>query len=101
MRVLIRDNFTCQQCGTQERTLAHHIKQERVYPQLALETDYGVTLCRECHNPIPKQLALFRWIPRSRRWSESRRIEPTKRTQRIHATIVANRHFESVPIGAE
>jgi len=65
--VLQRDNYTCRQCGATDDIEAHHIKQKSLYPELALETDNGVTLCPKCHNIVPVVInhptGGVRWFP--------------------------------------
>lgn len=54
--VLERDNFTCQRCGLASTegasVAAHHIKAFKDNPELRLDLDNGVTLCRNCHYEI-------------------------------------------------
>lgn len=58
--VLLRDDFTCQECGLvngqwikaeKKKVLVHadHIKQFAEYPELRLELSNGRTLCVDCH----------------------------------------------------
>ena len=53
-QVLSRDSYICQDCERQCRKsekglAAHHIKPYAKYPELRLDVDNGVTLCRKCH----------------------------------------------------
>lgn len=52
--ILQRDQYICQKCHKQckkyEKGLAaHHIKEYAKYPELRLDINNGITLCRECH----------------------------------------------------
>jgi len=54
--VFVRDYFTCQICQKVGGYLqAHHIKSWAKYPKLRYEVSNGITLCKECHNLIPKR----------------------------------------------
>lgn len=59
-KVLSRDGYRCQLCGSQEgRLVAHHIKAKKQYPKKALDTNNGTTLCCKCHSQMPTQWSLF------------------------------------------
>lgn len=48
--VFIRDSFTCCMCHSTGGNLnAHHIKKFSDYPELRLDINNGVTLCKSCH----------------------------------------------------
>jgi len=47
--VLERDHYTCQDCGSNEGILAHHIKAVIDYPEAIFDLDNGLTLCTKCH----------------------------------------------------
>ncbi len=54
--VFLRDNFTCQMCNHSGGYLhAHHINNFADFPELRLNTDNGVTLCKKCHTSFHKQ----------------------------------------------
>ena len=44
-----RDNFQCKICGNNKDLNAHHIYPIGYFPDLILEINNGITLCKECH----------------------------------------------------
>lgn len=50
--VFVRDNHTCQQCGTAKDLHAHHVKHWATTPELRFDLDNGLTLCIDCHGII-------------------------------------------------
>lgn len=48
-KVLERDNYTCQKCGSTENLEVHHKKPYAKYPKLRTVVSNGITLCKECH----------------------------------------------------
>lgn len=49
-KVLKRDNYTCQECGSKENLHVHHKKQYIDNIFLRDKTTNGITLCKNCHD---------------------------------------------------
>jgi len=49
----------CIICGSTEKLEAHHVKPRAQFPELALEIDNGITLCKKCHNEITQLLKKY------------------------------------------
>jgi hypothetical protein len=60
-RVLKRDSYVCQwaDCKSKIALHAHHIKYKSTHPELALDIDNGITLCRKHHAEIHKSDEIF------------------------------------------
>lgn len=43
------DNHMCKLCGSKENLNAHHIQPKQDFPELSLDLDNGITLCKKCH----------------------------------------------------
>lgn len=56
LKVLTRDNNTCQECGSKEQLHVHHIREFSFFPQDRYEIHNGITLCKECHNRLHKNM---------------------------------------------
>jgi predicted restriction endonuclease len=53
--VLMRDNYTCQNCGVKEEIMnVHHIKSFSEHKDLRYDIDNGITLCEKCHKKLHK-----------------------------------------------
>lgn len=51
-KYIMRMHKKCQQCGSDEKLVAHHIFYKSKYPQLSLNIDNGITLCTNCHHEL-------------------------------------------------
>ncbi len=52
--VFKRDDWTCRECKERGGDLQpHHIKPFSLFPELRVDVDNGITLCRECHKKTP------------------------------------------------
>ena len=51
LKVLQRDDNTCQDCGFAETgsMVVHHIMMQKYHPDLKYDVNNGVTLCNRCH----------------------------------------------------
>lgn len=50
--VLIRDNFSCTECGSKINPHVHHIQKLSEVPSLSMDIDNGMTLCSTCHRKV-------------------------------------------------
>ncbi len=64
MQALKRDDYTCQECGLQDREVVQvdHIKPKSLFPELATALGNLTTLCANCH---------MRKTRRNREWHPS------------------------------
>lgn len=53
-KVLARDNYQCNKCGSKSNLEIHHIKQWSLYPELRFDSDNCETLCTTCHTEADK-----------------------------------------------
>lgn len=57
LKIMERDEFTCQHCGDKKKTLnVHHIKYMRGADPWEYDLKYLTTLCEICHEKEPKLL---------------------------------------------
>ena len=49
-RVKKRDDFRCVVCGSKSNTVVHHLNGFKKYPDMAIDDNNGVTLCKSCHD---------------------------------------------------
>jgi len=66
--VFERDNYTCKICGDRSRKghgvvlHAHHIKSFSEYPKLRTDINNGITLCKDCHVNLHRELKRLKKI---------------------------------------
>ena len=49
--VLVRDNYTCRDCGLKKKSNhLHHLKPRKLFPKLCFVKSNVVTLCKSCHS---------------------------------------------------
>jgi len=48
-KVLQRDLYRCRWCHVTDNLVAHHIKSWEEYPELRVDLENGMTLCKACH----------------------------------------------------
>lgn len=53
--VLKRDKYKCQNCYSKTKLEVHHIKSFYGYPDLRMDINNGVTLCKTCHIELHKK----------------------------------------------
>jgi 5-methylcytosine-specific restriction endonuclease McrA len=47
--ILIRNNYTCQKCGSKEHLQVHHINNFKHFKEQRTDINNGITLCFSCH----------------------------------------------------
>lgn len=52
---VIKRDGKCVKCGRKDSLEAHHIKHFSEYPELALDLNNGITLCKKCHISLHKE----------------------------------------------
>jgi 5-methylcytosine-specific restriction endonuclease McrA len=55
--VLLRDNYTCQKCGSEVSLHCHHIWPLNESPITSADMDECITLCKSCHKEIHMNVA--------------------------------------------
>ena len=82
-----KNNYECQECKRQGKVsldiyeknkndrkkiklVVHHIKELKVYPELALDEDNLETLCVECHNKIHDRHFKSNFKQREVKWKD-------------------------------
>jgi len=52
IKIKHRDNYKCQECGSEKRLEAHHIKNWNDFKELRYDMNNGITLCKKCHGKL-------------------------------------------------
>lgn len=47
--VLFRDGYKCTRCGAETNLEVHHIYPVKLFPEMAIDIENGITLCKKCH----------------------------------------------------
>lgn len=50
--ILLRDNNQCKICGNKTTLQVHHIYSLDTQPEMRLENNNLITLCKHCHNNV-------------------------------------------------
>lgn len=58
-QVLLRDDFTCKQCGIRVDLQAHHIYSYKHEPDLRYDVNNGITFCSSCHKAFHRIYGFF------------------------------------------
>lgn len=48
-QLLIKFNYKCQNCSTDRKLEAHHIKKVELFPELRHDINNGIIFCHDCH----------------------------------------------------
>jgi 5-methylcytosine-specific restriction endonuclease McrA len=57
--VLIRDGYKCKECLSNQNLHVHHIKFVRDFPELVLDVDNGIVLCKSCHHRLHGKIKCY------------------------------------------
>lgn len=57
-KLLEKAKNKCEDCGSEKRLHAHHIKCFYKFPELAFDVDNGKILCQSCHSKLHRRLQL-------------------------------------------
>lgn len=74
VQVLIRDNYTCQMCGSRGDLQVDHIQPWSEYVELRFDINNCRTLCRHCHYLVTYN----RKMPKNSRWGLNFKIGQAK-----------------------
>lgn len=58
--VLARDKFQCTECKSIEKLEVDHIKPYAYFPELRIDVNNGITLCKKCHGLKMKEVFVWR-----------------------------------------
>lgn len=79
-QVLARDNYTCQECGSKDKLVVHHIDGKgRGHDNSNHSLDNLTTLCRACHVSVHRnRLLATRRASRKKYWSPRHKLTDCK-----------------------
>ena len=79
MQILERDYFNCWYCGSKEKLEVHHMASRTRYPELKLDEDNCIVLCRDCHKDFHSQYGVKNFEPYDTiKWINNSRDESSK-----------------------
>jgi 5-methylcytosine-specific restriction endonuclease McrA len=61
-KILKRDNYLCQFCGSHKKLEVHHILPFSLFPELRLTEWNLITVCQTCHKKLTKNFHPNKWV---------------------------------------
>lgn len=66
LQILQRDNFCCQNCGSEKHLQVHHKKYNKAKMAWQYPNTNLITLCENCHNQIHKEKHISTFFKKSK-----------------------------------